>query len=218
MRKRGRLRGLTLAELVAAMAITAVIGLAVTGVASSIANLNQEAEEYYEFLQSGRTAADRLQKIVRSSLLVTAAGESDLVLWEGDENGDGKINASEVTQISLQGSSGKLVAGKTKFPADMTAETRESLDSRLSLADVTSLSQLDLGPSHAAYADKQVLARDVKSFKVSLDEAAPNTRLVKFEIVIGDDNQVITQYGAAKLRAPNTGRVVSESGVYMLLD
>jgi len=218
MRTRGKPRGFTLAELVLALAITTVIGLAVTAVAAAVSQINQEAEAYYEYLQNGRVAASRIEKALRSALLVTAASDDEFVVWMKDENDDGEINVSEVARVYLDDGDHKLLMQTTEFPDDMKKGQRQALDVDLELDGLTEVENLDLGTGHAAHDVLRLLARNVESFHVYPDVEPPMTRLLKFTLVVGENGQTVTQYGAVTLRAPRIDRVRQQDGQYLLLD
>ena len=210
-------KGFTLAELVLALAITTVIGLAVTGVAAAVSNFNQRAEAYYECLQNGRVAANRLEAMMRPALLITAASGSNVVVWTDDHTDPGRIDVSEVAKIYLDTTTRQLVQRTTVYPNTLSAKTVRALDYSLSLSQLTSSSVAVSAPTYPQYDSTSVLAANVQSFVVYPDVPAPMTRLLKFKIVVSADGQTVTQYGAVALRAPSTSKVTLQSdGTYVL--
>jgi len=214
MRRNGR--AFTLAELVLAMAITTVIGLAVTGVAAAVSNINGRAEAYYEYLQSGRVAASRLEELLRRARLVTVASDSKMVVWTSADADEDDINLSEVTKVYLDTETGQLMQRTTVFPNTLTEGEKEALDTSLPLSDLTSASAADAEPPYAQYDVTRVLARNVQAFQVYPDVPGPLTRILKFRLVVGADDQSVTQYGAVTLRAPSVSRVSVAEGLYVL--
>ncbi len=209
-------RGFTLAELVLALAITTVIGLAVTGVAAGVSNFNQRAEAYYECLQSGRVAAGRLEAMLRPALLITAASGDNMVVWTDDHTDTGNINVSEITKIFLDTTTHQLMQRTTVFPDTLKAHTLKALDDSLALSQLTSPSVAESAPFYAQYDAPRVLASNVQSFAVYPDVPAPLTRLLKFKLVISVVGQTVTQYGAVTLRAPSISKVSISRGLYVL--
>jgi type II secretory pathway pseudopilin PulG len=210
-------RGFTLAELVLALAITTVIGLAVTGVAAAVSNFNERAEAYYECLQCGRVAAGKLEAMMRPALLITAASGSNMVVWTDDHIEPGKINVSEVTKIFLDTTTRQLMLRTTVYPSTLTADTITALDTSLALSQLTSASVATSAPTYVQYDATRVLAANVQSFVVYPNVPAPLTRLVKFKLVVSVDGQTVTQYGAVALRAPSTSSVILQTdGKYAL--
>ncbi len=209
-------RGLTLAELVLAMAITTVIGLAITGVAAAMSNINERAEAYYEYLQSGRVAASRLEEALRSARLVTVAEGSTIVAWTSDGADKGNINLSEVTMVYLDTETRQLMQRTTVFPDSLDQVTREALDTSLPLSPLTSPSVVDDEAPYPQYDVTRVLVRNVQDFQVYPDVPAPLTRTLKFRMVVGSYAQTVTQYGAVTLRASKVSNVAVADGIYIL--
>jgi len=212
-----RPKGFTLAELVLALAITTVIGLAVTGVAAAVSNLNQRAEAYYECLQNGRVAATKLETMLRPALLITAASGSNMVVWTNDTADVGKINVSEVAKIFLDTTTKQLMLRTTVYPSTLTAAQVTGLDKPINLNDLVTVSVATSAPTYVQYDVVSVLAANVQSFAVYPDVPAPLTGLLKFKLVIGVAGQTVTQYGAVMLRAPSTSSVILKAdGKYVL--
>ena len=210
-------RGFTLAELVLSLAITTVIGLAVTGVAAGVSNFNQRAEAYYECLQNGRVAAGKLEAMMRPALLITAASGDNVVVWTDDHTDPGRINVSEIAKIYLDTTTGQLMLRTTVFPSTLSSKTLRALDSSVALSSLTSAIVAESAPTYAQYDSTSVLANNVQSFVVYPDSPAPLTRLLKFKLVVSADGQAVTQYGAVALRAPSTSSVTLRSdGTYVL--
>ncbi len=210
-------RGFTLAELVLALAITTVIGLAVTGVAAAVSNFNERAEAYYECLQNGRVAATRLEQTLRPALLITAASGSNMVVWTDDHIEPGKINVSEVTKIFLDTTTRQLMQRTTVYPSTLTADQVKSLDKDIDLDKLVSASVATSTPTYVQYDVTRALANNVQSFVVYPNVPAPLTGLLKFKLVISVGGQTVTQYGAVMLRAPSTSRVfLKYNGKYVL--
>jgi len=209
-------RGFTLAELVLALAITTVIGLAVTGVAAAVSNFNARAEAYYDCLQNGRVAATRLEEMMRPALLLTAASGDKMVVWTSDTTDPGKINVSEVATVYLDAPTKQLMQRTTVYPSSLTASQIQSLDTSIVLSNLTSAGVATSPVKYVQYDVTSVLARNVQSFVVYPDSPAPLTRLLKFKLVVSADGQTVTQYGAATLRAPSTSNVSVSNGTYVL--
>jgi len=211
-------RAFTLAELVMAVSITAVIGLAATGVAVSLSSLNEHSEEYYRHLQTGRVASVRLQQTLRRALLVTAGTDDSLVVWACDDNDNGQINLSELVEIHYDPVTDELFELALSLPAEMSEASRSAIDIEMSLADVIQAAANDetVLDMFAQYAARRVLARDVQAFSVRCDEPTPMTRLVSFRLSIGSGARVAQTSGAATLRAHRTAYVGWDNDTYVL--
>ena len=198
------------------MAITVVIGLAVTGVAAAMSNINKRAEDYYEYLQSGRVAASKLEGSLRSARLITVASGSSIVAWTSNDTDKTKINVSEVTKVYLDTDTRQLMQRTTVFPDSMDPGTRTALDTSVALRDLVTANAAEDDPPYVQYDVTRVLARNVQEFEVYPDVPTPLTQTVKFRLVIGSYGQTVTQYGAVTLRASKVSNVAVSGGVYVL--
>jgi len=198
------------------MAITVVIGLAITGVTTAVSNINERAELYYEYLQSGRVTASKLEGALRSASLVTVAEGTKIVAWTSDGTDEGNINLSEVTKVYLDIGTKQLMQRTTVFPDSLDEVTREALDTSLPLSPLTLPNTIDDPPPYAQYDVTRVLARNVQDFQVYPDVPAPLTRTIKFRLVVGSYAQTVTQYGAVTLRASKVSRVAVADSTYIL--
>ena len=214
--KRGK-RGFTLVELTLAMSVTLVIGLAVTGVAVALSNLSQHSEEYHQQLQTSRVASTRLQDALRRARLITAGSSTCLVTWAEDQEDPGQINLSEVVAIYRDPVTRELIERSTIFPPAMDESLRGALDHTVPLADMANSSIADGAAEFPQYDLKRVLARNVREFNVRYDVAPPMSQLVKFRLVVGDNDAAMRICGAARLRAARVGDVGEADGTYVLV-
>ncbi|MFP4105656.1 MAG: type II secretion system protein J, partial [Phycisphaerae bacterium] len=171
-------QGLTLAELVMAMAITTIIGLTVAGVASALSHAYAHSEDYFESLQTARVSSIRLQRTINSSLLITAVDSEGLVLWEYDSNGNGKINLSEICIIEYDSDTKKLRTGSIRYPAGMDPSVRDGLDMTVPLYRLTDRIEAKSLLSGESYYKEQPLATNVQGFSISGNRSAPMTTMV----------------------------------------
>jgi len=211
-----RTSAFTIAELLIALAITAVIGLTVAGVAMALSRSYQHSEQYYRYLQSGRVASIRLQGSLRKSRLVTASDASTLVLWAEDYNNDGQINVSEVLFVYYDHGARELIERSTVFPDSMSASVREMLDFTIPLSALSDPNVATGPPAYESYDSKRLLAAYVEDFQVFCTDAPPFTKLVKFCLKVGGDGQFVTMHGASRLRADRTEYVGEFGGEYVL--
>ena len=211
--------GLTIAELALAMAITALVGLSVTGVFMAMSTAQAHSDQHYLYAQTARCAARHVQVALRKAKLVTAADDTGLVLWARDSNGDGSINVSELLVFAYGSASGELEQVRIVFPESMPAETRAALDVGKSLASVTSVAgvQVMMQNDFPSYYVRELLADGVLELSRDLAPAPPLTRTVKLRIKVGKAKRNVVAYACATLRDDNTDRVGTASGEYVLL-
>lgn len=201
MHKNRTAKGFTMAELVIAISITTVIGLAVTGMAVGLSNIQEHSRNYYESLQTSRIASERLQEMLRSALLVTASSDDALILWARDERDPEKINITEIVYIYLDRDLRELRMRSVVFPDSMNKDTAASLDDTVGMGAADDTKVILEAGKLPMYDSVQVLAEKVTDFEVYTDLDPPKTRAVKFIISIGEGDEMVTLIGGATLRA-----------------
>jgi len=210
-------RGFTLAELVMAMAVVAIIGTAAAGVAIALSSAHEASEEYGESIQTARITMVRLRKDICSAKLVLQAAENKLVVWKKDTNGDQKINLSEVVRYYLDVANRQLIKETVEFPDSMADSVREALDSTVLLSTaISGTSYLSAGNS--GYGKTTVIAEDVAYFRALPRTAPPLTKLLQIEVKVGDSIGSIRLRSAAYLRADLVKLVGESRGQYILTD
>jgi type II secretory pathway pseudopilin PulG len=201
---KARTQAFTLAELMIAMAITAVVGLTVVTVASALSYAHGQADAVREAVQSARTGLLRTEACLRKSQLVTAADADAFACWTGDLNEDRAINVDEIVVIRYQPASRTLQQRQVVFPPTLAPALVEALNVTKTLAELTGTAQADgviAQPLYANYVSTVVLATDVDGFEVVPDAAPPFTRLLLLRLVSGQGTQRLQLTSAARLRA-----------------
>jgi prepilin-type N-terminal cleavage/methylation domain-containing protein len=213
-----RNRGFTLAELVMAMAIVSMISMAVGGVAIALARANEHSEEYFERMQCGRVASQRIQAVLRNAQLVTATADGGtLIVWTGDTNANSQINLDELKRIYYKPATGEIVQKNVEIPASLPAWLKPVFNPVVGLQAVATSSVADsTWGSVASYDKERVLATNVKSFSVRTDAAAPLSQYLSFKIEVGRVGESVAVYGGAKLRSEKTDWVARSSGLYVV--
>ncbi len=92
-------KGFTLAELLVAMMVTSIILAAVATLAFAMGSVKDSTDDTSSKQAQLRYATLRLNDLIRDCKLVCAAAGGDVAIWKADENGDKKINASELVYI-----------------------------------------------------------------------------------------------------------------------
>lgn len=209
-------KGLTLAELVMAMSITAVIGMSIAGVSVALSNAYADTQDFYKSLSSARSAMINIQSTIKNAGLVTAIDGDSIVLWHSDTNSDGKINISELTVLNFDSASNKINQYTIKYPSNFSEKMQAALDSEVALAEVMRSSIIS-SIMNNQYAESRILASKATAFKISSDIAPPLTTLVKIELTAtGDNGEDVTLRSAASLRADIADYVGIADGEYVL--
>jgi len=213
--KRKRL-GFTLLEMTIAMVITAMTGLSVAGVTMVLGEANDRGQDFYQSVQTGRSAVMKIQTLIRGAKLVTASTSTSLVLWAEDTDGDGLISLSETVLLTFDTQAREIRVYRVVYPATMAEETRAALDASKSLADLASVSTVTTTITCDTYCSSTVLAPDVSAFRLSVWPAVPMTKLVRFQLTVGLGTSAVTLRSAASTRAGATGRVQVVNSEYVL--
>jgi prepilin-type N-terminal cleavage/methylation domain-containing protein len=214
---RRRNTGFTLAEFVMAMAIVAIIGAAVAGVATALSTAYAHSEDFYMDIQNGRMAMLRMQSTARKAKLVTACTPTTAVLWTGDTNGDGQINLSEISMLSYDAAGARLLEYRVVYPADMAPATRSALDVVVPLSTLTSVSATQDLLKTNVYVQTTVQADQVLDFRPGVKPAAPLSKIMTFDLKVGTSGNNLELRSACALRADATQYVsTSGPGVYVL--
>jgi prepilin-type N-terminal cleavage/methylation domain-containing protein len=101
--KRGE-AGFTLVELLVVVLITSIIGAAIVGVVASVSRAETVALDVSNNLDSARQAVERVRDVIRGSYAICDDSTSQqLRLWRQDSDGDRRVDADEITVISVVG-------------------------------------------------------------------------------------------------------------------
>ncbi len=113
IRRRGPLRdntrckkGFTLVELLVALSVSGIILAAVATLAYAMSSVNDSTDDTSRKQAQVRYTTLRLSELVRQCKLICFAGPDDFAVWRGDDNEDGRINASELVLVE-KGSGGE---------------------------------------------------------------------------------------------------------------
>lgn len=112
-----RCSGMTLIELLLAMAATGFVGLAIASMFQAVSYGTGSAQDMRELVVGAHVVDSRLTAAIRESHAVLAAGDDYLVLWKYDSDGDGLPGLHELQRIDHDAPAHQLVA----FTADADA-------------------------------------------------------------------------------------------------
>jgi len=210
-------KALTVLELVIAMSITALIGLSVAGVFKVLSTAQADSSSTYQAAQGGRAAITRIAGYLQKARLITAIGPRRLLWWQRDDNGDGRINLTELMLLHYDDATDTLYTRRVELPDDMDEQTRMALDYRVplmwALTDTGMNMILD-----SVWRRETVEAEDVTAVEISLLPDCPDTRVVKLQLTLGSGENSLVLRSAASLRIDRTGDVAVVDGRYILVD
>jgi prepilin-type N-terminal cleavage/methylation domain-containing protein len=190
-------RAFTLTELLVALAIMSLIALSIAGATGALSSAYAHSENYSDAVQSARIAMLNMGRDVRSAWLVTAMTGSSVVLWTEDANHDDMVNQEELAVIWLDGTDLK----KGRIDLSAAGASRTALNISHDIADVSTVAGASsIIAAAAGYKQYDLLASNVRSFRVWGDQAPPATRLLVLEAQTGDAIHTITLRTAITLR------------------
>ncbi len=204
-----------------AVSIMGLIGLSVGGAAVALSSGYDNGQEQYECLQTGRVTLLRLERLLRSSLLVTDVNRFGIWLWREDTNGDGQINVTEVTMIGWNRGSDVLHEYSVVFPDHWSDFWKSLYDAQMAVDDVKS-SNTSFFSTYSQYITDTPLADNVTNFQADSDEDAPMVKMLRISMTTSQGEQEVTLQTAVSLRAGRTDHLAwvdyYDSGYWLLVD
>lgn len=193
-----RRSGLTLIELMLALAVTAVIGAAIAAMLGAVSRGVASSQDVRSMVTRHKVLEARLAASIRGSGSVLFASTDRLVLWAGDTNPDGQPNLSEIRRIERD-AQGHLWSYRASFPAGWSAVQIAAADVAYPLASdfdaVTSALKTDsLFPG-----EKWMTGISALGFTLNKSPAQSAT-LVSYRATLVAGDQSSVAIGAAAMR------------------
>lgn len=179
--------GFTLAELLLALSVTAVILSAAAALAFAMGSAESATNKMGEKQARIRYSTMRIRELARNSGLVFTYSDTGVVFWTGDANGDGEINGNEVAWLSTNAGSGKgTVLTITEFPDDTSVVERRNLQFS------SGISSLLMGNDE----EVTTLFEDCTSVTISL-----SNNITTVNVILVEDDQIKEFQISAAIRA-----------------
>lgn len=121
-RRSTRAPGMTVVELLIALTITVIVGLAMATVLTSVGRGLSSANGERSALQRANVLSHRLASYTSSALAMLEADERGLAMWLHDESGDGAVNLLELRVFQLDEEQRAVCIERVVFPEAWTAE------------------------------------------------------------------------------------------------
>jgi prepilin-type N-terminal cleavage/methylation domain-containing protein len=187
--------GLTLLELMLALAITGVIGLGVATMLLATSQGTASRTDLRAAVVKHKTLTGRFDASVRGSTMVLAHGSNYLVLWTGDTNGDGLPRLSELRRVEWNTTANANTIVSYKAPSTLAAASDTAYALSDNFATITSALK---GTSNFP---AEVWATGISGWTVTLNHAtAANATLVRYRFVTTSSEVSDDIVGAAALR------------------
>ncbi len=195
--------GFTLVELLISLTMSAVILTAVATFAYAVGTANDASGQRKQQQVQMRFATLKISELIRSSRLICGVSGNDICLWRSDDNGDGRINISEMICIESvdYGSGIRLVefSSHTMY-GDMVLELSGTIN-----GSTKSWLKDNCEPSYA------LLVSGCDGVWFSTDLSPPSSRLASIQFrFLADDTNAKYQISAA-LRG-RAGNLLNSSG------
>jgi len=185
-----RVRGLTLLELLLALAGTAVVGTAVAAMLTGVVYGTATDKDMRSLITRQMALRARVEAEVRESLLLLDSGSDYMILWSGDDNDDGLPSKAEIQVIEYDPVMDRVMR---YAPAPLIT------DVDYTLAD-------DLRTETNSYKGDNTFpgerwAEQITSFTITRDDIDPQSaKLVSFRFGMSGGEVPYTGIGAASIR------------------
>ena len=130
-----RRRGMTLAELIIALAITSVVGAGVVAMTDAVARVLDQGRSERERTIASAVASTRLSSIVAPCSCALSVEGGTVVLWRGDTLRDRQVQATEVGWVRFDPESSELRYEWIAFPEGWSARDQASANRTCSLEE-----------------------------------------------------------------------------------
>ena len=188
-----RRRGFTLAELMVALAITAMIGSAISAMLVSVSTGTEARADTRRLEVRHKLLATRIDEAIRESRMVLDAGSGFLVLWMDDGCENGLPNLCEIRRIDWDVSTSEVSAYRAPEGLASADDTLYGF-----AADYDAITGSLMG---TASFPGEVWATSVTSWELALDApAAQDSVLVSYSLVIEDQGATTSTTHCASLR------------------
>lgn len=210
-RRNNTRRALTLLELLLAVAITVLTGLAIAAVTTSIARGLTSMNESRSALQRAYATHARLRAYTTGALaFLSVDPERGIAVWHNDERFNNRVNLSELHIFWLEnasdGAPGKeLVIESANFPEEWDAEELELADAELAGIDDPFNEMLALRAQ--GWTTRSVIADGLETVAVShsaINLMNANRIRIALEVRVGPDNtqDILMAFGLPNHRVP----------------
>jgi len=183
-------RGLTLIELLLALAGTALVATAIASMLSAVSYGTTNSRDLRELAVKNKALSSRVTAAIRQSAMVLESGSDYLVLWVYDLDGDGTPSVLELQRINYDAAADTL----TSYEPDPAAT-----DTEYDLAD-----DFEAETDALIAADDlldELWATNVTAWNVTLDDGdAQAAELLSFRITLAAGDMTDIAIAAVKLR------------------
>jgi type II secretory pathway pseudopilin PulG len=190
--RRRRTAGVTLVEVLLALAVTSLIASSVAGLVYTVSQTQRDQQHLRRRNSRAEVVAARVDGAIRSATAVLAVGSDYLVLWKTDSRTNRMPNLSEIQRIEWDRAGQRLRAYAA--PADLAEADDPAYDLTSDFSQITAA--LKDTPDFPG----ETWCRDVAGWQPGPAGASQATRLLSYTITFQDAAGTATFKSSAALR------------------
>jgi len=185
-----RCRGLTLPELILALASTAIIGAAIDSMLAAVSYGTSSEKDLRTLVVKHKVVDGRLSAAIRSSHMVLDQGANFVVLWTSDLDGNGVPNLLELRRIEHDTANEELWSYQASSPPT---------DTQYQLTD--NFGTITAGLKGQTWFPGTLWATNITNWTVTLNHVDPQqATLASYRITLSTGTMSDTTINAAALR------------------
>lgn len=200
------MRGLTLIELMIALAITGLIGVGIASMMTMVATGTRGDIDGRSSVLQTHAAGLRLRAYLDDALCVLQHDpDRGVVIWLHDVGADGRVNPSEIRVLWWNADAGSIVAERVHYPEGWTALLRQKIDEPvLASSDFFSLMESNRSQNRTI---EQTMIEDLVDFTANFntpdvaDATSFNVLLTQL-IGAGNTSEAMITFGFGSHRRP----------------
>ena len=208
-------KGFTLAEMLTAMVVMAIISLASVSLTMALTTAQEYSEDFYRHVQIARNSLRRIERDINKAKLITAADSDTLVYWM-DSNDNGEIELTELRAITTNIAAGEVSLCRAELPVFWPPSWKKAWDNSMTVPIATNLTTAVAVIKNVRWARSDELANEVSSIRFTTSPAAPTSELVQIELTVGDGPGMVQLRSTAAMRAHKIEDLYTSGGLYYL--
>jgi hypothetical protein len=191
-------RGLTFLEFILAMAVTAMVALAITGMLTSVAMGQRLRRDNRAFVIRTHALKSRLSAYIAPCRSFLMCNGTDLVLWFDDARQSDSVHASEIRWLTFDAIAGKLEVHYVSFPDDWT-------DVAIAIEDLEYPSDTNWSSVYSSFDANSLIASytlldGLAAVSITTDEADPMfSRQVVYDLGFETEGEALPQTVSATI-------------------
>ena len=202
-RNRRRRSAFTLAELIVALAISAIVAAAVMSMLFATARATETRTDVRHSVIHANQLEARLRHCILSSCAFLGKDTTHLVLWLSDDNDDDVVNLGELGLIEYDAGNTQLRFYEVVWPAGWNQAKIDAANVAYTAGE--NFLQRALNAQGAVYFPQRVWSNQVSALTITLDDATPlDAKLATLRLTVASGDIPHPLIVAAGLRTPKS--------------